>query len=189
MLRDVLGIATLAETTAEISALADVLIEEALREARAAAAASLRHAAAMDARRTRGRCALRGAVAGQAGRQRTELQLRHRPAVSLRRRRGAGRSGDLQSRILHPPGAANHGDCWRGIRAKGRSFASICACVRRAAKASRRCRLPHAIQYYSHVAHDWELQAMIKARHSAGDVGLAREFMRARRSRMFTGRS
>ena len=32
MLRDVLGIATLAETTAEISALADVLIEEALRE-------------------------------------------------------------------------------------------------------------------------------------------------------------
>ena len=33
MLRDVLGIATLAETTAEISALADVLIEEALREA------------------------------------------------------------------------------------------------------------------------------------------------------------
>ena len=33
MLRDVLAIATLAETTAEISALADVLIEEALREA------------------------------------------------------------------------------------------------------------------------------------------------------------
>ena len=32
MLRDVLGIATLAETTAELSSLADVLIEEALRE-------------------------------------------------------------------------------------------------------------------------------------------------------------
>ena len=32
MLRDVLGVATLAETTAEISALSDVLIEEALRE-------------------------------------------------------------------------------------------------------------------------------------------------------------
>ena len=39
--------------------------------------------------------------------------------------------------------------------------------------------LPHAIHYYSHIAHDWELQAMIKARHSAGDVGLAREFTRA----------
>ena len=28
------------------------------------------------------------------------------------------------------------------------------------------------------VAHDWELQAMIKARHSAGDLSLAREFLR-----------
>ena len=39
--------------------------------------------------------------------------------------------------------------------------------------------LPHAVHYYSQVAHDWELQAMIKARHSAGDLGLAREFIRA----------
>jgi [glutamine synthetase] adenylyltransferase / [glutamine synthetase]-adenylyl-L-tyrosine phosphorylase len=39
--------------------------------------------------------------------------------------------------------------------------------------------LPRAIQYYSEVAEDWELQAMIKARHSAGDVNLAREFIRA----------
>ena len=39
--------------------------------------------------------------------------------------------------------------------------------------------LPHAVHYYSHVAHDWELQAMIKARHSAGDLPLAREFLRA----------
>ena len=39
--------------------------------------------------------------------------------------------------------------------------------------------LPHAVHYYSHVAHDWELQAMIKARHSAGDLALAREFLRA----------
>ncbi len=46
MLRDVLGIATLAETTAEISALADVLIEEALREADTQLATSFWHAAA-----------------------------------------------------------------------------------------------------------------------------------------------
>ena len=39
--------------------------------------------------------------------------------------------------------------------------------------------LPHAVHYYSKIAHDWELQAMIKARHSAGDLGLAREFVRA----------
>ena len=37
--------------------------------------------------------------------------------------------------------------------------------------------LPRAIQYYSEVAQDWELQAMIKARHSAGDANLAGEFI------------
>jgi len=39
--------------------------------------------------------------------------------------------------------------------------------------------LPRAIQYYSEVAQDWELQAMIKARHSAGDASLTREFVHA----------
>ena len=32
--------------------------------------------------------------------------------------------------------------------------------------------------YYGHTAGDWELQAMIKVRHSAGDVALARQFIR-----------
>ena len=39
--------------------------------------------------------------------------------------------------------------------------------------------LPHAVRYYSEVAHDWELQAMIKARHSAGDPALSKEFITA----------
>ncbi|HWS97025.1 MAG TPA: hypothetical protein VN620_11210 [Candidatus Methylomirabilis sp.] len=39
--------------------------------------------------------------------------------------------------------------------------------------------LPRAIQYYSEVAQDWELQAMIKARHSAGHPSLTREFVHA----------
>ena len=38
--------------------------------------------------------------------------------------------------------------------------------------------LPRALQYYSEVAQDWELQAMIKARHSAGDTSLTSEFIR-----------
>ena len=66
MLRDVLGIATLAETTAEISALADVLIEEALREADSPAPASLRHPAAAGRGRPRRRFALCRALAGQS---------------------------------------------------------------------------------------------------------------------------
>ena len=39
--------------------------------------------------------------------------------------------------------------------------------------------LSHAVRYYSEVAHDWELQAMIKARHSAGDPALSKEFITA----------
>jgi glutamate-ammonia-ligase adenylyltransferase len=35
-----------------------------------------------------------------------------------------------------------------------------------------------ALRYYQHHAHDWELQALIKARYSAGDPALAREFIR-----------
>ena len=38
--------------------------------------------------------------------------------------------------------------------------------------------LSRALDYYSQVAHDWERQALIKVRYSAGDEKLAREFIR-----------
>ncbi len=38
--------------------------------------------------------------------------------------------------------------------------------------------LKSALEYYEHRARDWELQMLIKARHSAGDVKLTREFLR-----------
>ncbi|MBI1940683.1 MAG: hypothetical protein HYS33_04145 [Acidobacteria bacterium] len=38
--------------------------------------------------------------------------------------------------------------------------------------------LKSALEYYEHRGRDWELQMLIKARHSAGDVRLAREFLR-----------
>jgi glutamate-ammonia-ligase adenylyltransferase len=37
--------------------------------------------------------------------------------------------------------------------------------------------LKSALEYYEHRARDWELQMLIKARHSAGDVRLSREFL------------
>jgi glutamate-ammonia-ligase adenylyltransferase len=39
--------------------------------------------------------------------------------------------------------------------------------------------LSQALHYYSHTAADWELQALIKVRHSAGDIALSRRFIRA----------
>src|SRR5206468_11710056 len=38
--------------------------------------------------------------------------------------------------------------------------------------------LSNALRYYAETAHDWERQALIKVRNSAGDIALAREFIR-----------
>ena len=38
--------------------------------------------------------------------------------------------------------------------------------------------LSNALRYYAETAHDWERQALIKVRHSAGDIQLARAFIR-----------
>src|SRR5262249_47840256 len=46
--------------------------------------------------------------------------------------------------------------------------------------------LQHALNYYTHAAHDWELQALIKARHSAGDETLSREFINGVERRVYT---
>lgn len=42
-----------------------------------------------------------------------------------------------------------------------------------------------AAEYYRHRARDWELQMLIKARHSAGDVRLTREFLRRVESHVY----
>src|SRR5205085_184191 len=46
--------------------------------------------------------------------------------------------------------------------------------------------LSSALNYYKHTAHDWELQALIKARHSAGDAGIARAFLRGVQSHVYS---
>ena len=45
--------------------------------------------------------------------------------------------------------------------------------------------LAQALRYYQDAAHDWELQALIKLRHSAGDLELSREFIRGVQPRVY----
>src|SRR4029077_13594983 len=47
-------------------------------------------------------------------------------------------------------------------------------------------RLSQTLAYYSDAAHDWERQALIKVRHTAGDTALAREFIRAVQPHVYT---
>ncbi len=46
--------------------------------------------------------------------------------------------------------------------------------------------LKSALEYYEHRARDWELQMLIKARHSAGDARLTREFLRGVDARIYS---
>jgi glutamate-ammonia-ligase adenylyltransferase len=177
MLRDVLGVATLAETTAEISALSDVLIEEALREVHS----QLQHRYGSpqrldpEGRVTDSRFAVLslGKLGGNELNYSSDIDLLYlydggveppRAEISNREYfiRLAQQTTELLSRHTR------EGPVFRidlRLRPQGN-------------EGEPAVPLPHAIHYYSHVAHDWELQAMIKVRHSAGDLGLAREFVR-----------
>src|SRR5205085_5412705 len=48
--------------------------------------------------------------------------------------------------------------------------------------------LAQALRYYASTAHDWEQQALIKVRHTAGEATLAREFIRAVQPHVYTER-
>ncbi len=177
MLRDVLGVATLAETTAEISALSDVLIEEALREVHS----QLQHRYGSprqldpEGRVIDSRFAVLslGKLGGNELNYSSDIDLLYLydggvepPGAEIPNReyfiRLAQQTTELLSRHTR------EGPVFRidlRLRPQGN-------------EGEPAVPLPHAIHYYSQVAHDWELQAMIKVRHSAGDVGLAREFVR-----------
>ena len=178
MLRDVLGIATLAETTAELSALSDVLIEEGLREAHA----QLQH---------------RFGTPQELDREGRVVDSRF-AVLSLGKLGGneLNYSSDIDLLYLYtggmePAGAGtSNREYFIRLAQQTTELLSRHTCEGPVFRIDLRLRpqgnegepavpLPHAVSYYSQVAHDWELQAMIKARHSAGDLALAREFLRA----------
>ena len=178
MLRDVLGIATLAETTAEISALADVLIDEALREVQTLLQHRFGTPQSIDAqgRVVDSRFAVLslGKLGGNELNYSSDIDLLYiydggeePPEAEISNREYFVRMAQQTTELL-----ARHtreGPVFRiDLRLRPQGGEGLPA-----------VSLAHAVDYYSHIAQDWELQAMIKARHSAGDIGLAREFVRA----------
>ena len=178
LLRDVLGIAKLAETTEEISALSDALIEEALL----AVNAQLQHRHGtpqwVDAqgrlRDSRFAVVSLGKLGGNELNYSSDIDLMflydggiEPPTQGISNREYfiqlAQQTTDLLSR------RTREGQVFRiDLRLRPQGHEGELAVA-----------LPQAAQYYSEVAEDWELQAMIKARHSAGDADLVREFIRA----------
>lgn len=178
MLRDVLKIAPLAETTAEIAALADVLIEDALREADSKLQrrhGTPQHLDAMGRSIDTPFAVLSlGKLGGKELNYSSDVDLMFiygdgeeppRAAVSNREYfiRLAQHTTEILSRVTR------EGPVFRidlRLRPQG-------------GEGELAIPLPRALAYYSESAHDWERQALIKVRHTAGDPGLAREFIRA----------
>jgi len=177
MLRDVLKIAPLAETTTEISALADVLIAEGLRNA--ARVLQRRHGSPQHLD-VEGRVVdthfsvlSLGKLGGNELNYSSDIDLlyifgdgQEPPAAQITNREYFIRLAQLTTATLSE--VTREGPVFRidlRLRPQGN-------------EGELAISLETALRYYTSAAHDWERQALIKVRHSAGDIALAREFIR-----------
>lgn len=189
VLRDVLGIATLAEVTAEISALSDVLIEEALRHA---ASALHRRFAAPQALDAQGRLAdvpfsvlSLGKLGGSELNYSSDIDLLYifgdgEPPPQ------EGESRAISNHEYFIRLAQQTTEILGKVTAEGQVFRIDLRLRPQGREGEPAVGLGQALRYYGERAHDWELQALIKVRHSAGDVALAREFIRSVQARVYT---
>src|SRR3954471_13605139 len=177
MLRDVLRISPLAETTSEISALSDVLIQNALREAESAMENRFGLPQHLDAE---GRAVTTpfavlslGKLGGSELNYSSDIDLLYLygdghepPTAQISNREYFVRLAQQLTEILSRP--TSEGAVFRidlRLRPQGN-------------EGELAIGLSNALHYYSETAHDWERQALIKIRHSAGDLALARAFIR-----------
>ena len=182
-LKDVLGLATLAETTLELSALADVILSEALRSA---ARELQKRFGPPQYRDAQARVAASGFSIISLGKLGGN-ELNYSSDIDLlflyaREGETAG-TGTAESRI------SNKEYFVRLAQAVTRRLTETTA-AGQVYRVDLRLRpegdqgdltlaLDAALDYYGHRARDWELQMLIKARHSAGDTRLTRAFLRA----------
>jgi glutamate-ammonia-ligase adenylyltransferase len=187
MLRDVLKLAPLAETTAEISALADVLIDDALREAESNLQRRYGTPQHLDAQ---GRLVdssfavlSLGKLGGNELNYSSDVDLmfifgdgEEPPEAQITNREYFIRLAQQVTDILSRP--TREGAVFRidlRLRPQGNEGELAISVAR-------------ARQYYAEIAHDWERQALIKVRCSAGNIPLAREFIRSIQPHVYTER-
>ena len=185
MLRDVLKIAPLAETTAEISALADVLIEEALREADSQL--QRRHGTPqhLDALGRLVDTPFAILALGKLGGN----ELNYSSDVDLLYIYGDGEEPPktpVSNREYFIRLAQNTTEILSRVTREGPVFRIDLRLRPQGGEGELAIRLSQALTYYAETAHDWERQALIKLKHSAGEAVLAREFIRAVQPHVYT---
>ena len=184
MLRDVLKIAPLAETTAEISALADVLIEAALREADSELQRRYGIPQHMDAGGRLAPTPFSILSLGKLGGN----ELNYSSDVDLMYLFGDGaepKQAPISNREYFVRLAQKITDILSRVTREGAVFRIDMRLRPQGSEGELAISLAHALRYYAVAAHDWELQALIKVRHTAGDVPLAREFIRGVQPRVY----
>jgi glutamate-ammonia-ligase adenylyltransferase len=177
VLRDILGIATLAEVTAEISALTDVLIEEALRVCESNLHKRYGTPQHYDEENRLAPTRFSVLSLGKLGGN----ELNYSSDIDLLYLFEDGRDAEgtsISGREFFIRLAQDLTDMLGRITAEGPAFRIDLRLRPRGSEGELAIQLSRALQYYGEVAHDWELQALIKVRHSAGDQQLARRFIR-----------
>jgi glutamate-ammonia-ligase adenylyltransferase len=177
VLRDILGIATLAETTAEISALSDALIEEALRVCESNLRTRYGTPQHYDAENRLAPTRFSVLSLGKLGGN----ELNYSSDIDLLYIFEDGRDAEttsISAREFFIRLAQDLTDVLGRITREGPAFRIDLRLRPRGNEGELAIQLSRALQYYGEVAHDWELQALIKVRHSAGDQQLARRFIR-----------
>jgi [glutamine synthetase] adenylyltransferase / [glutamine synthetase]-adenylyl-L-tyrosine phosphorylase len=185
LLRDVLKIAALAETTTEISALADVLIEAALDDAQARLHGRFGPAQHMDQSGQRHEVPFAVLSLGKLGGN----ELNYSSDIDLMFVFGDGADA--------PGASTSHHEYFvrlaqelTGILSRatpqGPVFRIDLRLRPQGAEGELAISLAQSLRYYATTAHDWERQALIKCRHSAGDAALARQLIDAVRPFVYT---
>jgi glutamate-ammonia-ligase adenylyltransferase len=185
MLRDVLKIAPLAETTAEISALADVLIEEALRQAGNQLQRHLEAPQHLDAEGRLGDTPFAILSLGKLGGN----ELNYSSDVDLLYIFGDGQEPPhrrVSSREYFIRLAQLVTETLSRMTREGAVFRIDLRLRPQGGEGELAVSLSEALRYYRTTAHDWERQALIKVRHSAGDTNLVREFIRGTQASVYT---
>jgi [glutamine synthetase] adenylyltransferase / [glutamine synthetase]-adenylyl-L-tyrosine phosphorylase len=178
-LRDVLGLATIGETTLELSHLADVLLEHALRLAEQKLEVAYGAPEAADSSGSRQRTYLTIISLGKLG----GFELNYSSDVDLMFMYGGegNTSGGLEGTTTNADYFARLA---QGILKTIMEMTSEGAVFRvdlrlrpQGSEGALATPLASALDYYRTNAREWELQMLIKARGSAGDISIAKRFL------------
>lgn len=185
VLRDVLGLAAISETTGEISALSDVLIDEALQSCFSSLHAKYGMPEHRDKQGRTAKTPFTVLALGKLGGN----ELNYSSDIDLMFLYGDGETlpeAPLTNREYFVKLAQQITDVLSRVTKEGFVFRIDLRLRPQGREGESAIALSQALRYYTEAAHDWERQAMIKVRHCAGDVALARQFIRKVQESVYT---